>query len=108
MRVETGLLTTVVPLDRVTVAVTLQVPAVAPAFTNPFEIEGAIAPAQAHWVELWLVRSCVLPSLYRPTAVNCWIVFLAMFTAAGNTVIDCRSGFTIKVANPAGAFWPDP
>lgn len=64
VRVEAGLLTTVVPLDRVTVAVTLQLPVVAATLANPFAMDDAIpVGAQAHCVELWLVRSWLLPSL---------------------------------------------
>ena len=60
---DTGLFVTVFPLDRVTVAVTLQVPVVVPTFANPFVMDDARLVEHAQCVELWLVRSWVLPSL---------------------------------------------
>lgn len=51
--VDAGLFTTVVPLDRVTVAVTLQAPAAVPTLANPFAIEEAIPEGeQDHCVVL--------------------------------------------------------
>jgi hypothetical protein len=48
-----------------------------------------------------LVRFCVLPSLYVPVAVNCWVVPLAIEVLAGVTAIDTNAaGVTVRVAVP--------
>jgi hypothetical protein len=55
------------------------------------------------------VRTCVLPSVYVPVAVNCWIVPSASDESAGVTAIDCRAaGNTVSevsfdVIDPADA-----
>lgn len=40
--------------------------------------------------ETRLVRSELLPSLYLPIAVNCWLVLTGMVGAAGEIVSDCK------------------
>jgi len=49
------------------------------------------------------VRSRLLPSLYAPVAVNCWVVFNGIDNAAGATVIDVRlaaATVTVRLAVP--------
>jgi hypothetical protein len=47
------------------------------------------------------VRSCVLPSVYVPTASNCWVVPLAMLVEGGPTEIATRAAaVTTKVVSP--------
>lgn len=56
--VDAGLFTTVVPFDRVTAAVTLQLPGVLPTLANPFEIDVAMPVGEHdHCVDVWVVRS---------------------------------------------------
>jgi hypothetical protein len=48
-----------------------------------------------------LVRFCVLPSLYVPVAVNCWVVPLAIDAVLGVTAIEVSTGaVTVNVADP--------
>jgi hypothetical protein len=48
-----------------------------------------------------LVRFCVLPSLYVPVAVNCWLVEGVMVELAGVTAIETRTGaLTVKDVAP--------
>jgi hypothetical protein len=48
-----------------------------------------------------LVRSCVLPSLYVPVAVNCWLVPFAIVALEGVTDSDVSTaGATVNVAEP--------
>jgi hypothetical protein len=45
------------------------------------------------------VRSCVLPSLYVPVAVNCWVVPRPIEMSAGLTAMDCSTaGNTVSNA----------
>lgn len=47
------------------------------------------------------VRSRLLPSLYAPVAVNCWVVFTGIDNAAGATLIAVKlaaATVTVKVA----------
>jgi hypothetical protein len=49
------------------------------------------------------VRSRLLPSLYAPEAVNCWVVFTGIDNTAGATLIAVKlaaATVTVKVAVP--------
>lgn len=56
--------------------------------TRPAELTVAVTVDDELHVAT-LVRSAVLPSLYLPVAVNCWLVFTGMEDAAGDRVMDC-------------------
>jgi len=60
--------------------------------------------ATAVFVELQvteLVRFCVLPSLYVPVAVNCWLIPLATDGVTGVTAIEANTGgVTVRVVDP--------
>ena len=46
------------------------------------------------------VRSCVLPSVYVPVAVNCWLSPTGMAGACGLIAIDTSTaGFTVSTAD---------
>jgi len=47
-----------------------------------------------------LVRFWVLPSLYVPVAVNCWVVPAAIDGLAGLIEIEVSTGVTVSVAEP--------
>jgi len=51
-----------------------------------------------------LVRFCVLPSLFCPVAVYCWLVPTPTVAAAGATEIETSEAFTVKVVK----LWIDP
>jgi hypothetical protein len=54
------------------------------------------------------VRSCVLPSLYIPVAVNCWLTPMKMDGIAGVTTIELKvtdEDVTVSVAEPLTAPW---
>ena len=56
--------------------------------------------AEAHVT--WLVRFCVVPSVYVPVAVNCWVAPLAIDGFAGVTAIDCSvAAVTVSVVDAA-------
>lgn len=49
-----------------------------------------------------VVRSCVLPSLYFPTAVNCWVPPVTITVLVGVTTIDTNNGgVTFRLVEPA-------
>ena len=50
------------------------------------------------------VRSRLLPSLYVPVAVNCWVVFIGMDNAAGATVIAVKLAAATVTRKLAVAF----
>jgi hypothetical protein len=51
-----------------------------------------------------VVKSRVLPSLYVPTALNCWVVPRAADEFAGVTAIESNAaGFTVSVVDPVTA-----
>jgi len=52
-----------------------------------------------HWAVL--VRFCVLPLLYFPVAVNCWLFPAATEAVAGVTEIDVKTAaVTVNAAEP--------
>ena len=57
--------------------------------TRPVELTVAVTVDDELHVAT-LVRSALLPSLYLPVAVNCWLVFTGMEDAAGDRVMDCK------------------
>lgn len=69
---------------------------------NPFALIVATDVAEEPHVTRF-VRSALLPSLYAPVAVNCWLVLTGIDEAAGEIVIDCRltaAALTESVADP--------
>lgn len=50
-----------------------------------------------------VVRSCVLPSLKVPVAVNGWVVPAAIVGLCGLSCMDTRLGTTFKLVDPACA-----
>jgi hypothetical protein len=77
-----------VPLTPLRDAVIVAEPAAA-ALARPEVFTAATAVFEL--VQLTLpVRSAVVPSLYLPVAVNCWVVIAAMLTVAGETVMEVR------------------
>ncbi len=46
------------------------------------------------------VRFCVLPSLYVPVAVNCWVAPFGMDAVPGVTAIEVSTAVTVNVAVP--------
>lgn len=70
------------------VAVIVEEPVPAPEAKPPAVMTPTEKFDELHVAEL--VRSCVLPSLNVPIAVNCWVVPNATEGFAGVTAIDCR------------------
>lgn len=68
--------------------------------TNP--LTSTVATADVDEPQLTsAVRSRLLPSLYAPVAVNCWVVFTGIDNAAGATVIAVKlaaATVTLKLA----------
>lgn len=81
------------------VAITLDWPAALPNAT-PLELTSAKTGAETfHCTDS--VRSCELPSLRVPVAVNCWVVPASTAAEAGCTAIDTSvAGLTEKLAEP--------
>ena len=72
------------------VAVIVALPTPAPEARPAFPI---VATAVADELQFTaLVRSCVLPSLYVPVALNCWVVPFAMDAVKGVTDRETRPG----------------
>jgi hypothetical protein len=76
---------------------------------TPFAKPVLLMPTMDGWEELQLtvpVRSRLLPSLYRPVAVNCWFWPTASNGFAGAMEIDCRTGAetaTVRTVEPVAA-----
>jgi hypothetical protein len=87
-----------VPLTKPDVAVMTAVPTPSPLATPP---PAMLATVEDEVQVTELVRSCALPSLYVPVAVNCWLVPLAIDALPGLTDIDTNTGdVTANVAEP--------
>jgi len=83
-------------LNEPAVAVTVTAPR-AVAVARPFT---TVAPEDALQVAE-AVRSCVVPSVYLPVAVNCWVVLRAMEAVVGDTASETRAaGCTVSKAVP--------
>lgn len=54
-----------------------------------------------------VVRSCVLPSLYWPVAVNCCVPGNVMVALAGLTEIDVRGAETMRKTVVVSVVFPD-
>src|SRR5438270_10401261 len=73
----------------------------------PMAVTSPVLPAVTTVVSLELqvaelVTSCVLPSVYVPVAVNCWVVPLTIDAFAGFIAMeDTIGGVTVNVAVPA-------
>ena len=87
-----------VPLTKPDVAVMTAVPTPSPLATPP---PAMLATVEDEVQVTELVRSCALPSLYVPVAVNCWLVPLAIDALPGLTDIDTNTGdVTAKLVEP--------
>ena len=75
-------------------------PVVLPAVTRPVEETDAVEAADVVHVTS-SVRFCVLPSVYSPVAVSCWVSPDGRFAAGGDTTTARRSaGRTVIAASP--------
>jgi hypothetical protein len=84
------------------VAVMVAVPS--PALTANPEALSITATSGAEELQFTDGRSCVLPSLKTPVAVNCWPVPKAMLAFAGVMAIEVRTaGITVRVVDPLTA-----
>jgi hypothetical protein len=78
-------------------AVICDVPVAAPLARPPAVIVATLVVADTHVA--WLVRSCVLVSVYVPVAVNCFVVPFAIVGLAGVTAIDTSvAAVTVSVS----------
>jgi hypothetical protein len=79
------------------VAVMVALPIPAPAASPPLVTVAISVEDELQFAVL--VRSCVLPSLYVPVAVNCWVVPLAMDAVDGATDNEVSTGgVTVRAA----------
>jgi hypothetical protein len=86
------------PLIAPAVAVMIAAPTPCPLANPPLPM---LARVEEELQVTELVRSCALPSLYVPTAANCWLVPLAIDALPGLTDNDTRTGaLTANVAEP--------
>jgi hypothetical protein len=73
--------------------------------TTPVELTFAI-PIAYELQATTVVRSALLPSLYVPVAVNCWLVLTGIEEAAGEMVIDFRFAAAAVTDSVAEAWAP--
>jgi hypothetical protein len=78
------------------VAVMVELPTPVPVATPVLTIVATVVKDELQLTAL--VRVCVLPSLYVPVAVNCWLVPFAIETVTGLTAMATSSGAVTATA----------
>lgn len=86
------------PLTEPAFAVIVAWPTVVPCASPPVAMVATKGTEELQLTEA--VKSCVLPSLKVPVAVNCWVVLMGSSGFCGVTCKDTRLGTTLKLVEP--------